>query len=351
MICSQGLSSITIGGGKQQCSDTGAPQCVSSRWRRAWEVWFSAAGRWWRKHLKVRAPERMLLAPPLSQDESARLFSTPKDVFRLTQIDGEQRAGGGALVLAAARPQDTWQTVLEVRPSERGVSARDGELPSDRLARQRWPTDGGATNHAPSRFASRARMTAARRWSQASTPVDTSGKTFDPRLAWAKEKSIVVVWSDERRGNRHFDIFARRSPDGGVTWEAEQLLSRFPKQGPTDLHARPVLASDGGDRLWTVWVGVRSSKSYLFLNRSRDGGRTWTEPVRLRPVRAVPCSVSVLLHAGDRMLLIWHDTLADRPHLCRQLDRFRVDVDRPRAGRSPPGGRAAGNRRDCGARR
>ena len=248
--------------------------------------------------------------PSVTNDETARLFSSPKgDVFRLSQTEAESRTGGGGLILAVARPQDVWQTLVEIRPSERGVSARDGELaigPSGEAALvYRW------WRHDPrSKQIRLARSDdGGKTWHQPTTSVDTAGKAFDPRVAWSKGKSLVVVWADERRGDRLFDIYARRSPDGGVTWEQEQVLSRFPKNGPTDIHARPQLLSDGGDRLWAVWVGVRGARSLLFLNRSLDGGRTWTDPV---PLTGESRSVfgQILLRSAERMLLVWHDSLS-----------------------------------------
>ena len=63
-----------------------------------------------------------------------------------------------------------------------------------------------------------------------------------------------------------------RSGDRGKTWESEQILSLFPQQLPGDLYARPLLLSDGQDRLWVIWVGLRSGESALYLSRSTDGG-------------------------------------------------------------------------------
>ena len=105
-----------------------------------------------------------------------------------------------------------------------------------------------------------------------------------------------------------------RSRDGGKTWEPEQLLSRFPQNLPGDLHARPRLLSDGKDKLWTVWVGVRSRRSSVYMNRSSDGGKTWTEPLELTGE-----SRSVFGHSlhrdGDRLLLVWHDTRTGRDRM------------------------------------
>lgn len=253
-------------------------------------------------------PGGPLSAPALSQDATAKLIPGPKgEVYRLTQVDADPKAGGGSLELAVAASPDSWKPLKEIRPTEKGASARDGELavgPSGEIALvyRWWRNDPRAKQVRVAKSDDGGKT-----WVEPATPVDTAGKAFDPRVAWTSGKSIVVVWSDERRDNRVFDIYARRSADGGVTWEPEQLLSRFDRNGPRDLAARPILAGDG-DRLWAVWIGVRGLKSYLFLNRSVDGGKTWTAPM---PVSGESRSVfgQTLVRAGNRMLLVWQDTL------------------------------------------
>jgi hypothetical protein len=249
----------------------------------------------------------------MKPDETApRFFQSPKGLlFRLWQREGDSRTGGGAVFLTLARPDDTWQPVLEISP-EAGVTARDGDLafgPSNELAVvYRWwrtvprskqvrlasSTDGGKT------------------WSQPSTSIEGSGKGFEPKVAWTGRNGLVVLWSDERRANRLFDVYARRSADGGRTWEPEHLLSRFAKNGPNDVYNRPLLLGDGGDRLWAMWIGMRGMRSFAFLNRSVDGGQTWTDPV---PVTGDSQSVFApeLLRVGERMLLVWEDTLGGQP--------------------------------------
>ena len=249
-----------------------------------------------------------LAVPPPPEDESGRLFRSPKgDIFRLTQTEGDPRAGGGGLVVSALQSPDTWKTLYEVRPAGPGITIKDADLavadggdmalvyrwwrfsPRSKQLRLAFSGDGGKT------------------WAQRTEQLDGSGTAFDPKVAWARGKALVVTWTDERRGRRLFDIYARRSPDGGATWEPEQLLSRFQQNGPTDLYARPTLLSDGGDRLWSIWVGLRGTRSVLYLNRSTDGGKTWTEPA---PLTGESRSVfgQSLLRVGDHMLMVWHDT-------------------------------------------
>src|SRR5262245_22599720 len=236
------------------------------------------------------------------------------DVFRIWQRTADPRLGGSAILVDVARPKDSWETLVEIRPQAKGVSAQEGDLalgPSGEMAvAYQWWRDTPRSKQI--RIALSHDM--GKHWVEPSSPLDSAGKAFEPKLTWARDKSLVVVWSDERRGGRLFDVYARRSPDGGKTWEPEQLLSQFPRNLPGDLHARPRVLSDGQDRLWAIWVGVRSRRSSVYLNRSEDAGKTWSAPQEL-----TGDSVSVFGHslhrAGDRMLLVWHDTRTGRDRL------------------------------------
>jgi hypothetical protein len=242
-------------------------------------------------------------------------FRGPKgEVLRLWQAEGDPKAGGAGVLLALAKPQDAWEKLLEIRPKDKGVNAREGSLavrpPEELAVVYRWwrnvprskqlrvarSNDGGKT------------------WDQSSVSVDTSGKAFSPRIAWS-DKSLVVVWADERRGDQLFDIYARRSPDGGRTWEPEKVLSRFQDQRPSDIAARPLLVSDGKDRLWAAYAGFRTTHSSIYLSRSVDGGRTWTDPVSLTGAASRSVFGHSLLRVGDRMMLVWQDARTGRDRL------------------------------------
>jgi hypothetical protein len=251
-----------------------------------------------------------------TQDESgARLHVGPSgEILRVWTREGDTRTGGGAVLVAAARPRDTWHTLVEIHSPEKGVTIRGGDLaigPSNQLAlAYRW-----WRNDPRSKQLRVARSDdSGKTWTQPPTQIDASGQSFEPKIAWARGRSLVVAWADERRGGRLFDIYARRSPDGGTTWEPEQLLSRFPRNLPSDIHARPVLLSDGQDRLWLIWVGVRTGRSSLYLNRSADAGKTWTDPT---PLTGDSRSVfgQTLVRAGDQLLLVWHDTRTEHDRI------------------------------------
>jgi len=237
-----------------------------------------------------------------------RLLSGPDgQVFRLWQRWTDFRTGGGGIFLALASPQETWQKLLELLPSEPGVTALDPDVafgsskevalayqwrrhdPRTKQIRLARSDDGGKT------------------WTQSSTAVEGSGKGFTPKLAWGRGRSLVVVWADERRVDRAWDIYARRSPDGGGTWEPDQLLSRFPQVTRDDASVRPEMIGDGQDRFWVVWLGLRNGRSSFYLSRSADGGRTWTDPVALSG-QSESVFGQRLVHSGERLLLVWQDT-------------------------------------------
>jgi hypothetical protein len=263
-------------------------------------------------HLSAQQPGQT--AQPFGQltipaDEVAPRLLVDQDghVLRLWQRWTDFRTGGGGVLLAVASPGDIWHRLLEILPKEPGVVALDADVaigsskqvavayqwrrndPRAKQIRLAHSNDGGKS------------------WVQPATSMEGSGKGFTPKLAWGRGRILVVVWADERRAERAWDIYARRSLDGGDTWESEQLLSRFPQQTTADLSARPEMISDGQDRFWAVWVGLRNGRSSLYLSRSSDGGRSWMDPVALSGE-----SVSVfgqrVVRAGERLLLVWQDT-------------------------------------------
>lgn len=266
--------------------------------------------------LRVPGGTGGLPAQALKDDEMFPvLLSGPKgEVWRLWQRRGDQKSTGGAVILAQWAAPDRWQPLLEIRAADKGITIRDPELavsPSNELALvYRWWRDNPRAKQVRIARSDDGGKT----WAQPATPIDAAGKAFDPRIEWAGRKSLVVIWSDERRGNKLFDIYSRRSPDGGATWEPEQLLSRFPDIAQNDVFARPEMIGDGQGRLWAVWVGVKSGRSSLYMNRSTDGGKTWTDPA---PLTGDSRSVfgRTLLRAGDRMLLVWNDTRTERDRL------------------------------------
>lgn len=250
---------------------------------------------------------------PTPHEASPRLFAGPTgDTLRLWYRGLPPGFGGIVLATPTARE---WRTLVEIIPQEKDVTAGSADLavgPAGQLtlAYQWWrrmPTSSKQIRLAHSNDGGKT-------WVQPATPLDTSGKAFAPKVGWGRDRSLVVVWADEQRSNRVWDVFARRSPDGGTTWEPEQLLSRFAQNTPTDAYFRPEMVSDGDKSFWVVWVGIRSGRSRLFLSRSTDGGHTWGDPVELSG-QSQSVFGQRIARSGERLLVVWQDKRTGRDRL------------------------------------
>src|SRR5262245_6054466 len=246
----------------------------------------------------------MIGIAPVDEIMPKLLAGTDGGIFRLWQSWIDFRTGGGGLFVAVATPPDTWKKLLEMVPREPGVNLVDPDMAfapgKDVALAYQWRRHGPRIKQI--RIASSADR--GNTWTQYPTAVESSGKGFTPKVAWGRGRTLVVVWMDERRAEKAWDIYARRSTDGGATWETEQLLSRFPRQSPADLAARPEMISDGQDRFWVVWLGLRNGRSRFYVSRSVDGGKSWTDPSELSGASESVFGQRVL-RQGERLLVVW----------------------------------------------
>jgi hypothetical protein len=267
-------------------------------------------------HLSAQAPPLSsgpMTVEPTVYEASPKLFAGPKgETLRLWYRSPSPGTGG--TIVATPSPSG-WQSLVEIMPQDKDVTAGVPDLavgPAGQLAvaYQWWrklPTSSKQIRVARSNDGGKT-------WVQPAASLDTSGKAFTPKVAWGSDQHLVVVWADELRSNRVWDVYARHSADGGTTWESEQLLSRFPQHTPTDAYVRPELISDGGKRFWAVWVGIRSARSRVYVNRSTDSGHTWTDPLEVSGQ-----SESVYNHrvvrSGEHLLIVWQDKRTGRERL------------------------------------
>lgn len=96
-----------------------------------------------------------------------------------------------------------------------------------------------------------------------------SGNQVDPTVA-ASGSTFVVAWSDDRDGD--FDLYVRRSADGGVTWFPEVRIDQDPGTGT---QGTPDVAVSGSNVV-VVWSDDRGGGTGLYARRSSDGGATWS---------------------------------------------------------------------------
>ncbi len=114
--------------------------------------------------------------------------------------------------------------------------------------------------------------------------------------------TVHIVWADKRSGN--WEIYYRRSVDDGVHWGEEVLLSA---NGPNRLPYRslPSLAVSGAT-VHVVWHNDRTGNYELYYRRSMDGGDTWSaeECLSYDMIWSWVPSIAVL---GSTVHLAWSD--------------------------------------------
>lgn len=100
---------------------------------------------------------------------------------------------------------------------------------------------------------------------------------------------IAMVCVDTRNGDR--DVFVRVSEDGGATWGEEARVNDDEIGSGKDQFMATIAISPSGI-LDAVWYDRRlDSENYLldiFHSRSTDGGKTWSENLRITEVASDP---------------------------------------------------------------
>ena len=119
--------------------------------------------------------------------------------------------------------------------------------------------------------------------------------------------TVHVVWSDNRTGG-NYEIFYKRSTDGGLSWGADTRISNN-----VYFSSNPSI-SISGSIVIIVWDDDRdgSGNKEIYYNRSSDAGTTWGTDTRLTNDPAIsqnPCvSVSGLL-----VIITWNDNRGSSP--------------------------------------
>lgn len=101
-----------------------------------------------------------------------------------------------------------------------------------------------------------------------------TAKSELPCLA-AERENVHLVWRDNRQNRFIWQIFYRRSTDGGVNWSAEQQLTYA-----TSIKWNPSLAVSNGV-VHLVWGDNRDGDWNVYYKRSLDNGVTWGPDIRL----------------------------------------------------------------------
>ncbi len=118
--------------------------------------------------------------------------------------------------------------------------------------------------------------------------------------------NVLVLWMDRRDGN--FEIYFKRSGDGGLTWSPDTRLTD--NQGISEVPAIAV----NDDTFHLAWEdntkGDGSEGTVddyeIFYRQSRNGGVTWSKPARLTDAPKLSLDPSIAA-SGNNIHVVWKD--------------------------------------------
>lgn len=130
------------------------------------------------------------------------------------------------------------------------------------------------------------------------TSVLTDGHKAAHASIAASGSAVHLVWGDNRTG--HAEIHTRRSTDFGQSWDAETRLTDLPFESwvPTVAVSRR--------QVLVAWVDYRDGNEEEYVKRSTDGGVTWGPDTRLTSDPADSWAPSLAI-SGPAAYLVWFD--------------------------------------------
>jgi hypothetical protein len=121
--------------------------------------------------------------------------------------------------------------------------------------------------------------------------------------AWcvaANVNVVHVIWMDSRDGGDNYEIYYKRSTDGGVNWGADKRLT-----SDSSFSGFPSV-SVSGQVVHVVWFDRRDGNYEIYYKRSTDGGVSWQTDTRLTNNSASSELPSVSV-SGQVVHVVWHD--------------------------------------------
>ncbi|MBN8583823.1 MAG: T9SS type A sorting domain-containing protein [Ignavibacteria bacterium] len=136
-------------------------------------------------------------------------------------------------------------------------------------------------------------------WESEVRLTNSSGVSQDPIIK-AEGSSVNVIWRDTRSGT--YEMFYKRSIDGGITWSSDTMLTAH-STGLASLNSLAVY----GSNLHIAWSDTRHNDDYeIFYKRSTNGGLSWGADTRLTNELRISESPSIKCNSSD-VHITWVD--------------------------------------------
>jgi len=226
-------------------------------------------------------------APAIAADSSGHLHAVWSDsTIPYGEVYYKKSTDAGASWAAAKRltwtPGISGEAAIAVDPSGHLHLIWNESTPGNFELFYKKSTDGGST------------------WTSGQQLTWTEGDSYVKALIVAASGELYLVWEDETPGN--FEIYLKKSTDGGAAWTAAQRLTWT--EGDSEL---PALAVDPSGDLHLVWEENRTTSYEIYYKRSTDGGVTWTKSNMITWTGGWSYSPAVAADSLGNIHVVWSD--------------------------------------------
>jgi BNR repeat-like domain len=128
----------------------------------------------------------------------------------------------------------------------------------------------------------------------------TSGSSYNPAIVFGSSGSPHMFWDDNTSGL--YEIYTKKSEDGGDSWLAAQRLTWT--EGSS---SSPAIGVDSLGQLHLVWEDFTPGHAEIFYKESTDGGDSWSAGQRLTWNWGHSSSPSLAVDSLDRLHVFWND--------------------------------------------
>jgi hypothetical protein len=139
-------------------------------------------------------------------------------------------------------------------------------------------------------------------WQTVQRLTNNAGNSNDPTIAI--DGSIVYLsWTDYTPGNG--EIYFEKSNDGGATWQTAKRLTH--NSGESFV---PRIAVSGAS-VYLVWQDLNPSNYEIYFRKSTNGGATWQAAQRLTNTPGYSGYPKIAVNSSS-VFVVWHDAAPAR---------------------------------------
>src|ERR1700675_3654678 len=134
--------------------------------------------------------------------------------------------------------------------------------------------------------------------------VTGSGRSYLPILHADSKGRLSLAWTDARR--EKYDLYLSRSKDGGRTWSEEIQIDTA--KTPEVESAGPTFAEGEGGALHAVWFATYAENDVRVMHSvSRDQGRTWSSSRPLNVSLGVGYEPQMAGDGAGHLYVTWYE--------------------------------------------